>query len=64
MAAEMSAGVSQYSPMIHKADEQTRDDLISLKLSKSRARMMERSCVLVSMISRTKKTTSKALAVL
>lgn len=64
MAAEISAGVLQYSPMIHRAEEQTLEDLISLKLSNRRAKMMERSCTLVSMISRTKKITSRALAVL
>lgn len=64
MAAVISGMVLQYSPMIHKAEEQTLDDRISLKLSSSRSRMTSRSWELVSMISLTKNTTSSALAVL
>ncbi len=64
IASEMSAGLLQYSPMIHRAEEQTLEDRISLKLSSKRARMMDRSDAFVSMISRTKKITSRALAVL
>lgn len=64
IADVIAAGVSQYSPMIHSADEHTLEERISLKLSSSLARMMGRNCLLVSMISRTKNTTSSALAVL
>ncbi len=64
MAALMSVMEVQYSPMIHRADEHTLEDRISLKLSSKRKRMMLRSWALVSMISRTKNTTSRALAVL
>ena len=59
----MSALEAQYSPMIQSAQEQTREERISLKLSSSRARMVGRSLEFVSMISRTKNTTSSALAV-
>lgn len=64
MAEVIAEGASQYSPMIHSADEQTLEDRISLKLSKSRASIIGRSCLFVSMISRTKNITSRALAVL
>ena len=64
IAAAISSGLSQYSPMIQSADEQTLEDLISLKVSNSLASMMERSRTFVSIISRTKNTTSSALAVL
>lgn len=59
----MSAWDVQYSPTIHRAQEHTREERISLKLSRSRARTVGRSLGFVSMTSRTKKTTSSALAV-
>ena len=59
-AALMSWGLVQYSDRIHRAQEQTREDLIWLKVSSRRARMVGRSLGFVSMISLTKNTTSRA----
>ena len=56
----MSCGLVQYSDRIHSAQEQTREERIWEKVSSRRARMVGRSLGLVSMISRTKKTTSSA----
>ncbi len=56
----MSCGLVQYSDRIHRAQEQTREERICEKVSSRRARMVGRSLGLVSMISRTKNTTSSA----
>lgn len=54
----------QYSPMIQSAQAQTRAERIWEKVSRRRVTIDSRSFGLVSMISRTKKTTSRAEAVL
>mmetsp|Transcript_5376 Transcript_5376/g.14489 ORF Transcript_5376/g.14489 Transcript_5376/m.14489 type:complete len:329 (+) Transcript_5376:1408-2394(+) len=63
-AASTSSTVQLYSPNSHRAVEHTLEDLMVEKVSRRRSKIEGRSFALVSTISRTKKMTSSALAVL